>query len=170
MIHKTLQFTSDILNQYLKNKFELEEDKVVLNNIVQYGGSVQVMNENKVVISLINIEKETARPFYSGPGEGGNYSDAAPNEMHNLDILITVNFNDYSEGLKFLDAAMAFFQLNPFFDTANATNIPRDIIKIEFGLLKTDYQQMQNLWKAMAASYRPSVIYKIRQVAATQTN
>ena len=47
--------TDEELDQYLRNKFGLDERKVVLNNLIDGNGSLPLINQNKVVISLINI-------------------------------------------------------------------------------------------------------------------
>ncbi|HWY37683.1 MAG TPA: DUF4255 domain-containing protein [Bacteroidia bacterium] len=166
MITQALQFTNAILDQFLKNRFGLSESKVLLNNLIEGNGSIPEINHNKVVISLINIEKETARPFYVRNQKlgNGNYSDISATERYNLDLLISSNFDDYSESLKFLDAVILFFQATPSPDAASYSGIPAGNTKLEFEIEKVTYHQMQNLWTAMGAKYQPSVIYKMRLV------
>jgi hypothetical protein len=93
MISKALQFTNDVLDQFVRNKFGLDEKKVVLNNLIEGNGSLPQINQNKVVISLINIEKETAKPFTlrNRKSADGNYSSVSPSERYNLDILVSSN-------------------------------------------------------------------------------
>jgi hypothetical protein len=166
MINKALQFTNDVLNQFLTNRFGLDERKVVLNNLIESNGSVPQINNNKVVISLINIEKETNKPFYvrNQKLENGNYSAVNPAERYNLDLLISSNFDDYTETLKFLNAVILFFQVNASIDAASFSTIPAELDKLEFEIEKITYHQMQSLWTAMGAKYQPSVIYKMRLV------
>lgn len=166
MINKALQFTGEILNQFLKNKFRLDENKVLLNNLVDTTGGVPATNQNKVIISLINIEKETAKPFYNRTirTDEGSFADVQPSERYNLDILISCHFDNYSETLKFLTAAITFFQAHPFLDVHSAPSIPGGLVKLEYEIEKINYQQMQGLWTAMGARYQPSVIYKMRLV------
>jgi len=166
MINKALQFTGDVLNQFLKNRFSLDENKVLLNNLVEANGSAPAENQNKVVISLINIEKETAQPFYvrNKKMEGGDFAVTNPGERYNLDILISSNFDDYSETLKFLNAVISFFQAHSTLDNHSFPSAPTGLIKLEFEIEKISYHQMQSLWTAMAAKYHPSVIYKMRLV------
>jgi len=166
MITKALQFTNDVLDQFLRNRFGLDESKVLLNSLVEAGGSLPLINQNKVVISLINIEKETARPFYVRNQQlpGGNFSDINPAERFNLDLLISSNFDDYTETLKFLNAAIVFFQVHASLDSSSFSNIPAGLTKLEFDIEKVTYHQMQSLWTAMGAKYQPSVIYKMRLI------
>lgn len=166
MINKALQFTNDVLDQFLKNKFGLDDSKVVLNNLIDSNGTLPPINQNKVVISLINIEKETAKPYYERNQRtgAGNFSEINPAERYNLNILISSNFDDYSETLRFLNAVILFFQVNVVLDAASFSSIPAGLSRLDFEIEKITYHQMHNLWTAMGAKYQPSVIYKMRLV------
>ena len=166
MINQALQFTADVLNQFLKNRFSLDENKVLLNNLIEANGSLPAGNQNKVVISLINIEKDTVKPFHvrNKKTDGGDFAVINPAERYNLDILVSSNFNDYSETLKFLNAVISFFQAHTTLDNHSFASIPKGLFKLEFEIEKINYQQMQSLWTAMGAKYQPSVIYKMRLV------
>jgi hypothetical protein len=164
MIGTTLQFVCDVLDQYIQHQFGLEETKVVLNGLMETSGAVPSANQNMVVISLINIEKESAKAFYGRYQRqaDGNFSDVNPFERYNLDLLISANFDNYKETLKFLSAVMAFFQAHPCLDTNSYSTLPPGLPKLEFEIEKINYQDMQGLWTAMGAKYQPSVIYKMR--------
>jgi len=166
MINKALQFTNDVLDQFLKTRFGLEESKVLLNNLIDSNGSIPEINQNKVVISLINIEKETAKPFYNRNKQlaNGSYATINQAERYNLDVLLSSNFNNYTETLKFLNAVILFFQVNNYLDSNISANIPLGLERLEFEIEKITYHQMQSLWTAMGAKYQPSVIYKIRLI------
>jgi hypothetical protein len=166
MITKALQFTVSVLDQFLKNRIGLDESKVVLNNLIESNGSLPQINQNKIVLSLINIEKETAKQFYNRSQRigNGNYTDTKPSERYNLDILISSNFDDYTETLKFLNASILFFQVNSTLDSTSFSAIPTGLSKLEFEIEKISYRDMQSLWTAMGAKYQPSVIYKMRLI------
>ena len=166
MINSALQFTSNILNQFIKNRFGLDENIVLLNNLVDSNGSIQQANKNKVVISLINIEKETNKPVYSNHQKvaNGNYVNISTVERFNLDVLISSNFDDYNETLKFLTEVITFFQINTMIDAGKFPNIPVGLTKLEYEIEKISYHNMQSLWTAMGATYQPSLVYKIRLI------
>lgn len=166
MINTALQFTANVLDQFLRNRFGLNESVVVLNNVIDSDGSLPKINQNKVVISLINIDRETTRPFNvrNQKLENGNYVETRPPEKYNLDILLSSNFDAYSETLKFLNAMIFFFQANGVLDARTSSNIPGGLNKLEFDIEKITYHQMQSLWTAMGAKYQPSVIYKMRLI------
>lgn len=166
MLMKSLQFTTTVLDQYIKNKYQLDESKVILNNVIDSNGSIPTKNENKIVVSLINIEQETLQPFYIRNQKlpNGNYGDLNPSQRFNLDLLVTSNFDDYNESLKFLNAVIQFFQSYVVLDATNFSNIPTGLNKLEFEIEKLNYNQMHSLWTAMGAKYQPSIVYKTRLI------
>jgi len=184
MIQPALHFIASALNQFIRNKFGLEDAAVALNHIIEPDETVPLENKNKVVITLINIEYQTLKPFYVTTKriDDSQYESVSPTQRFNLDILISSNFDDYSESLKFLGAAMLFFQINPSFDAEQYPGIPQGIDKLQLDIEQINYSEMHNLWSAMGAKYKPSIVYKTRMVsiqgdeveqfdaAVTQTN
>ncbi|MCH9659515.1 MAG: DUF4255 domain-containing protein [Bacteroidetes bacterium] len=166
MIEKALQFTNTVLEEYLQNKMGLDEKKVVLNNVIDPDGAIPSKNANKVVLSLINVAKETVKPFYNRQTklQNGNFSHMAPIEKYNLHILSSSNFDDYRESLKFLNETILFFQINGAIDASSYSSLPIGLRRLEFEIEKIDYHQTHSLWNAMGAKYQPSVIYKMRLI------
>ena len=167
MIEKALRFTKEVFNQYLVNKFGLDEEVVVINRIVDEGGSQPLENTNKVVISLIHIDQETNQQFYNKARRTseGNYVAAPASQRFNLYILIVPSYEDYEEGLKFLNASIQFFQAYALLDAEKSSQIPEGILRLEFQLEKEDgYMQMQNLWTALGAKFQPSMIYRMKLI------
>ena len=167
MIEQALQFTRDTFDQFLKNKFGLDEDSVIINRIVDQDGSSPIENGNKVIISLIHVEEETNKQFYNKTTrtDSGNYIKAPLSQRYNLYLLIVPSFNDYQEGLKFLNASIQFFQANTMMNAETNSNIPDGLERLEFEFEKgDDYMQMQNLWTALGAKYQPSLIYKMKLI------
>ncbi|WP_323789878.1 DUF4255 domain-containing protein [Psychroserpens sp.] len=163
MIEKAIQFTKQAFEQYLKNKMSLHESFVAVNSVIQPDGSLTKSTKNKVILSLINIVRETSKPFsYRNKRLDTGYSNTVPPEKYNLDVLVSSNFDDYSESLKFLNEAILFFQINASISSETNSNIPTGIEKLEFELETISYHQMHSLWNAMGAKYQPSVIYKMR--------
>ncbi|ALL06176.1 hypothetical protein AQ505_12150 [Pedobacter sp. PACM 27299] len=164
MINRALKFTSDALDQFLINRFALDESKVVMNKVIDSNGQVPMLNQNKIIVSLINIERETAKAYHirNHPVSNGSFVNINPAERFNLDILMSANFDDYSESLKFLNAVILFFQVNTSLSVNNSSAFPIGLDKLEFDIEKLTYQQMHSLWTAMGAKYQPSVVYKMR--------
>lgn len=167
MLEKSIEFTTKTFNQFIKNEFGVDEDSVLANNIVDQNGSVPLENQNKIIISIIHIEQETAKQFYSSNQKlpNGNYVNKPLTQRYNIYLLITPNFDDYTEALKFLNASIQFFQANEIIDATTNSDIPSSLNKLEFELQKGEgYMQMQNLWTALGAKYRPSLIYKMKLI------
>ncbi len=167
MIEKALQFTGKALNQFVKKKFGLDEDVVMINPIIDQNGVVPKENQNKIIISLIHVEQDNTKQFYNRNQQlsNGNYVKAPLSYRYNLFTLITPNFDSYSEALKFLDASIQFFQINELIDATRNAEIPSELGKLEYEFQKGEnYMQMQNLWTALGAKYQPSVIYKVKLV------
>lgn len=162
MVQKALHFTAKSLDQFLKRQFDLDESNVQLNNVVEADGSLHPKNENKVVISLINIEKETVRAYCVRNEQlsNGKYANGAPAVGYNLYILMTPYFDDYNESLKFLNAIILFFQTYPSFDANSSSIFPEGLFKLDFNIENLSYHEMHNLWTSIGAKYRPSVLYK----------
>ncbi|WP_353778487.1 Pvc16 family protein [Winogradskyella sp. 3972H.M.0a.05] len=171
MIQESIEFSAELLNQFLKNKFSSPEGKVIINNIIQSDGSLSSKNRNKVVISLINVSKETQKNFYNKPDNPvGDQPTIAPIERYNVDILVTSSFDRYRESLKFLNASILFFQINPVISVSSNSDIPEGIDRLDFQLEHISYFEMHSLWSAMGAKYQPSVIYKVRLLTSNRDN
>jgi hypothetical protein len=63
MIDEALSYLKDILDQQLRNQFDIAGNMVVLNNLVDSSGGLPLKNQNKLVLTLINLEHETSKPF-----------------------------------------------------------------------------------------------------------
>lgn len=164
MILKTLQFTSEILDQFLTNRFQLEESKVSLNGLADLSGNSPEINSNKIIISFLNAEQETVKPYVQRQlkDTAGQYGKMPNGERYNLNVLFTSNFKDYKEALKYLDSTISFFQMNSVLDAQSYSNLPSGLTKLQVSLENTNFDQMQNIWNSLGIPYQPSLIYKIR--------
>ena len=166
MIKEALKFIRESLNQNLKLRFGLNENVVVISRLIDQDSSVPLMNQNKIVLSLLNLEQETARQFTDRYTRLNNnvIQDVSPSQRFNLDIMFSASFDDYEESLGFLDATVAFFQANPSINSQTSSNLPEGIEKLNLDIEKLDYNQTYNLWSSIGAKYVPSVVYKVRLI------
>jgi len=165
MLEKSMQFTMQELDQYLRNKIGLNESIVAIDSIIQRDGSLTKSTQNKVVLSLINILRETSRPFSNVTKRlDVGYSKYVQPERYNINVLVSSNFDNYSEALKFLNETILFFQINSAISEDTNPNMPDGIGRLEYELETITYHQMHSLWNAMGAKYQPSIIYKMRLV------
>jgi len=162
MIYDVIQTITDGLNVFFKTILRTIEDKAVISGIVNQDGSVAQLEENKVLITLVSIEKE---PTTVGPKKDGKQ------RVHiNFYLLFSCYFSNanYSEALKFLDFTMNFLNDNNSMDItegggAKSTSSSGGLkVQIEIESLSLD--QTSNLWSTIGAKLMPSALYKVRMI------
>ena len=174
MIHSTLKFLTKCLNDHLKMKNGLDEDKVFLTHVSGEGGVA--IPEKSLGLSLVNIEeekvfKEQTTAFINA---GGSVEYKNPELKLNLYILISANYqntdvndptDDYSEGLKQLSHVIGFFQAKNVFTNDNTPALAAEdpnIKKLILEFYSYSFEQMYNFWSVLGTKYLPSVLYKVR--------
>lgn len=166
MIDASLEFVAKTLNQSLVTGFNLENSIVVLNNLVDANGAAPQKNQNRLVLTLVNLEYETNKQYYGGQQrDESSVNRTNPPVFFNLDLLVAANFEDYAEALKFLTAAIGFFQENLLLNRTNSPTLPEGISMLKFEIENTPSVKTHNLWTALGAKYLPSIVYKIRHVS-----
>lgn len=168
MIHAAVSHIAGQLNQYLKRTFDLSEDIVVMSNIVEQDGTVASHLNNKVVLCIVNIEKDTTpiRQQYHNAGADRSAISTPPLYM-NLYLMIIGHFsgNNYSEALKFISNAIGFFQRCPVFDHQNTPDLDQQVEKLVLEIENLNIQDLSNVWGILSGKYLPSVLYKVRMVS-----
>jgi hypothetical protein len=168
MISKVMTLMSNDLSQFLKNRFNLNEDPVVLSNITAIDGSVAIDGENKIVLTLVNIEQETSLPknINSTLGTVSTSVFSSPSIFINLYILISAYFqnSNYNESLKLLSSSISFFQQKPTFNKQNTPGIGNSINMFTVEILNVGINEQSNLWGQLGGKYLPSVLYKLRML------
>ncbi|SHJ79289.1 DUF4255 domain-containing protein [Pseudozobellia thermophila] len=176
MIHSTLKFLTRSVNDYLKIKNGLDEDKVFLTHVSGEGGVA--IPDKALGLSLVNIEeekvfKEQSATFINGDG---TVEYRNPEIKLNLYILISANYqnkniddpsDDYYEGLKQLSHVISFFQAKNVFTHDNSPVLAAEepkIKKLVMDLYSYSFEQMYNFWSVLGTKYLPSVLYKVRMI------
>jgi hypothetical protein len=167
MIHAAVSHIASQLNQFLKRSFDLNEDVVVLSNIMEQDGTLAPNINNKLVVFLVNVEKETAS---SRPGNLGGFERSAssyPPVFLNLYVMVAGNFgcSNYAEALKFLSNTVSFFQRQPVFDHQVTPELDKRINKLALDIENLNIQDLSSLWGILSGKYQPSILYKVRMVA-----
>jgi hypothetical protein len=171
MIQNVLPVIVDELNDYLKSQFNAIEDKAVLSNIIEQDGSLAIESTNKIVATLIFIDKETT--FKQGPGSmlsGNDFLEFSPPVSVNLTIMFSALFSKshYIEALRYISGVIYFFQYKPFFTTQNTPKLGKAVDKVYFDLLSVTPNDMMNFYSMLGVKYMPSVLYKMRMLTFTQ--
>lgn len=178
MIHSSLSFLTNELNEYLKLRTGTPEfDRVFLTSVATEAGGV-VIPDKGLGLSLMNIEEE--RVFKdqrnSFINETGLTEHINPEIKLNLYVLISANFqntskedssDDYVEGLKQLSYAISFFQSKNVFTQDNSPAMAAfdaDLTKLVVELYSYSFEQLYNFWTVVGTKYLPSVLYKVRMI------
>ncbi|OIQ03471.1 MAG: DUF4255 domain-containing protein [Zetaproteobacteria bacterium CG06_land_8_20_14_3_00_59_53] len=167
MIYSALALIVNQLNDFLKRSFDLGEDVVVLSNLMEQDGTLAQNVGNKLVVSLINVEKETSTSRDNSKGGAISLASSYPPLHLNLYVMVAANFScaNYAESLKFLSNAVAFFQRQPYFDHGVAPDMDRRISKLVLDVENLNVQDLSNLWGSLSGKYLPSVLYKVRMLS-----
>lgn len=156
------------LNQFMKRTYDLNEDIAVVSNLIEADGSVGSHANNKLVLLLTNIEKDTVpqsgRSSFRG-GDGRAFVSSTPLYL-NLYVMLAANFsgNNYAEALKFISIAISFFQRQSVFDHQSTPDLDRRIEKLILDIENLKIQDLSNLWGLLGGKYLPSVLYRVRMV------
>ncbi|MEN8179267.1 MAG: DUF4255 domain-containing protein [Pseudomonadota bacterium] len=168
MIDTAINHIASELNQYLKRTFDQNEDLVVVSNILEQDGTVATHVNNKIVISLVNIEKDSV-PFrqqsIASVGGGRAVINAQP-VFFNLYLMFASCFSasNYNEGLKFISNTIGFFQEQPVLDRKSTPALDKNIEKLIVEIENLNMQDLSNLWGVLSGKYLPSVMYKVKMV------
>lgn len=171
MIDTTLSFILEELNAFLGARIQNSEHLAVLSSLVNLDGTVPLGIENKLVLSLVNIERESAAPSLgtNTSGGGSHYAHVSPTLNLNLYLLVSASFGgNYSVGLRLLSNALAFFQAKPNFNAHNSPSFPSGLERLSLESVSLDTQVLNNLWAVLGAKYLPSMMYKLRMLTFQQ--
>jgi hypothetical protein len=169
VIDSAINHIASELNQYLKRTFGQSEDLVVVSNILEQDGTVSTHVDNKIVVSLVNIEKDTV-PYslkgHMGIGAERTLVSAQP-VYFNLYLIFASCFSasNYKEGLKFISNTISFFQDQPVMDHNNTPALDKKIDKLIMDIENLSMHDLSNLWGVLSGKYLPSIMYKVRMVA-----
>ncbi|GAA3591234.1 DUF4255 domain-containing protein [Flavivirga amylovorans] len=168
MLEKALLFISNLLNKELKMSFGLTDDMVVVGSLINLDGSITKNIENKVVLSIINLEHEKTikhREEYINNGQGSFNKINEPVYL-NLYLLISANYNsdNYMEALKMLSAVIGVFQASRVFKSETYPDLDPLIKRLAFEIYNVPVQELSHVWSGIGAKYVPSMLYKVRMI------
>jgi hypothetical protein len=167
MIHAAVSHIANQLNQFLKRSFDLNEDVVVMSNILEQDGTLAPNISNKLVVFLVNVEKETASSLQAKPSGFERSASTYPPVFLNLYVMIAGHFgaSNYAEALKFLSNTVSFFQRQPIFDHQLTPDMDKRIDKLVLDIENLNIQDLSSLWGVLSGKYLPSILYKVRMVS-----
>ena len=173
MIAKALSFIAGFLNKEIKLTYGISDDKVVVSSLINPDGTITENIENKLIISVINLEHETTvksmNNYFSG--NGNKYGKMSPPVCLNLFLLVSANYNsgNYMEGLKMLSTLIGIFQANNHFDQNQYPDMEAPLEKLTFEIFNIPINELSHIWSGIGAKYVPSIIYKVRMITIQET-
>ncbi|MBD78266.1 MAG: hypothetical protein CL840_05035 [Crocinitomicaceae bacterium] len=172
MISNALTFVSDFLNREIKTTFGIDDDRVIVSSLINPDGSVTQNIENKIVISVINLEHETTINSNGQYQAGGSnsFGKSSPPVYLNLYLLISANYDsgNYQEALKMLSAVIGVFQTNSYFTKQKNPEMKSPVEKLTFEIFNLPINELSHIWSGIGAKYVPSIIYKVRMIAISE--
>lgn len=158
MIDRVLSSIAGELNEFLGSYYDLPEGMAELGEI---GGGRGEVVANKMVVSLLNIEREGAMGINSRfkNAEGDRMVQGAPAWHLNIWFVVAAVFEEkrYAESLKMLSTAIVFLQRNNLLRTDGRQRFMIEPVTL-------DMQELTNLWSMLGGHYYPSVVCKIRML------
>lgn len=168
MIDTTFNFIVDALNGFLGARYPGSEPHVVLSSPSNQDGTVPPQIENKLIVTLVNIEREAAATISAMQlrPHNGEYVRVNPPLNLNLYVLVSAYFgNNYGESLKFLSSAMGFFQGKPVYSREDTPDFPPGLERLSLEMVNLSLQDLNNLWGNLGGKYLPSVVFKARMLS-----
>ncbi len=167
-IRGTLETIRKRLNEFLWNATPREGDWVVLSDLVDLEGNPVAEAQNKLVIFLAGIQRETAISTYNPnvPIAGNRFALVAPPLYIDLLLLFYANFSgkSYAEGLSTISRTIVFFQQNASFTRDTLPGLDPRIDKLSFELTNLEPVDRSHLMGLAGVKYLPSVYYKMRMI------
>lgn len=166
MIYDALLCITEEINEYFSAKLKINEDKVVLSGIINQDGTIAAPGENKILLTLINIERENIGKSNAvrNSMKTGAHTSAAMN-IH-LYVLFSAYFggNNYAEALRFLSFIISYLQNKSVFTKSNTPKMGDNLEKLIFEMENLPAERLNSVWATLGAKYMPSVCYKVRML------
>ncbi|WP_416762670.1 DUF4255 domain-containing protein [Roseateles sp. So40a] len=167
MIDAALQQVAQQLNQHLRHRLGADEDLVALTNLLEQNGGPVPLAQNKLVMFLAGIERDMVAHRAAAPGGLPSRLQTPDPVYLNLLVMCAANFSgtNYTEALKCLSAAIAFFQSRPVMDHQNCPGMDSALERLTLNIENLSSAEMHSLWSIHSGRYLPSVLYRIRLVS-----
>jgi hypothetical protein len=140
------------------------EDLVVMSNPVGLDGTHASEIENKILLFLTRIERDTA-PFRSPDSITRSIASTPPLYL-NLYVMVAANFlgKQYADGLKSIALTISYFHQNPMLDHRNCPDLDKGLDRLILDIENLSPTEMSNVWGTLGGRYLPSVLYRVRMV------
>jgi hypothetical protein len=159
MLHELLTFIEKRLNNHLKLKLGISDNKVILTTLSTSSGGPSAMLNDTVVMSLVNIQEEkTHNPRHQYVRTSGGFSQMKPPVSLNVYVIFAAYYNHENYSV------IGFFQVNNLFQSEEYPALARISNKVSAELVSMDISQLNQLWGPLTSNYKPSALYRFRSV------
>jgi hypothetical protein len=166
MIKEVLIILKDKLNDSEKGLMDDDGEIAVVDDIAKHDDEAEVL-DNKVVISLLNVEEESTlknRSWYTRKTISEdpplyNMKKQNPPAYLNLYVMISANRTAYDKALSNISKVIEIFQTNNVLEYVDADETKNFRFRIE--LHSIPFDQLSYVWGLLGGKVMPSVLYKI---------
>lgn len=177
MIYETLEIIKDQVSQFLENKLS-ESNIVVLENAAKIEDPDLTTMNDKVVLSLLNMEEEISmKNLPNVTFKNGSYEYKNKPVNLNLYILFSANRSVYTKSIIAISAIIEFFQNKKVFNQLNTPLNPTitaldDVKEFKFivELYTPTFEQLNYVWGTLGGKSVPNVMYKVSIVKVEGTS
>jgi hypothetical protein len=167
MIDKTMIYLLGELNGYIGTVFPSGEPQAVLSSLALHDGTSPREIENKLVLTLTNVEREYAAQSreVASYTQGNSALHMGQPLNLNLYFLLSSNYSsDCAQALRLLSAALGFFHERSVFAPQDSPAFPRGLQRLTVEMVNLSIGELHNLWASNGSKYLPSAFYKARMV------
>jgi len=155
MIKRILTYYAQRLDEYLARTHHQPEGLATVGLIGSTGGGKQ----GKMVVSLVNLEKEASGDAGMYAAYSGGYTGRAAPLLLNMHVMMAAVYDEkrYADSLSILSETLSFIQSVPSFEV--------DGNRYTVEVVPMSTMDLHNIWTTMGGQYYPSVICKFRGIA-----
>lgn len=175
MIYESLEILREQVENYLAD-IGLGDNLLILDNIAHFVDNPSKPNEdldNKIVLSLLNMEEETAlKNIKNSHSENGNTIKKNNPVNLNLYLLFICNRSDYAYSLRSLGGIIEYFQAKKIFNQTNtifskSNEALQAVTDFRFTveLYTPTFEELNYIWGTLGGKSYPSALYKLTLVS-----
>ncbi|MEE6129641.1 DUF4255 domain-containing protein [Chryseobacterium arthrosphaerae] len=172
MINKVLT----VLKDHLNNSGEFEdipgEIVVVLDDISKHDSEASGI-ENKVVITLVNVEEESTlknSSRYLTPQTQEEINMESTPAYLNLYAMVSANRSSYAKSLANISKVIEIFQTNSTLNYQDDSDDRTKDFSFRIELHSVPFEQLSYVWGLLGGKVMPSVLYKISIIKIVAKN
>lgn len=166
MLDTVLGFFAAEINAYLRARTGITGNVVTVSGLVDETGKY-VVEDDRIAITIINIQEETAlkQQLPEFTYSNGRHAVLEPALKLNLSIMFAARFTVYEQALKYISHILTFFQGRPVFTPETYPGLGNGIERLSADLQTLSYDELNQIWAFIGAKHLPSIVYRVRLVS-----